>query len=273
MNSKTLTIYNDKLTKIGLPFKEFFVDTNYGKTNVLIYGNAKKTPLFLVHGLNSAAPFAIDNVSFLLKKYQIFAIDVLGQPNKSDFVRLNKKDASYGKWLLEIISFFKVDELTLCGFSFGAFPILKSLLIDETKVKEVFLISPAGIVNGNLWKTIFTFLMPMKKFQKTKKEVYLVKFSLSIYDEMDVVKKDFISEVTLNFKMDFSITPNFTSTELSTLKTPITIIASKNDFFVPALKLKRKCVKNITPLKKFVALENSKHIPSKKVLEKVFNHL
>mgnify|MGYP000436356608 CR=1 FL=1 len=74
----------------------------------------KKPALFLVHGLNSCAPFAFDTVSFLIEKYQILAIDILGEPNKSDFVRLNKKNASYGKWLLEITNYFKADHFTLC---------------------------------------------------------------------------------------------------------------------------------------------------------------
>lgn len=254
-------------------FDEILVQTSFGKTNVIVAGNKENPSLFLVHGLNSAAPFALDCISFLLDTYQIFAVDVLGQPNKSDFVRLSKKDASYGKWLLEITNHFKIDNVTLCGISFGTFPILKSLLIDDVKVKEVFLISPAGIINGNFFKTIFSFFIPFKNFTKTKKESYLIKCLHSFLNNFDDILKKYYREVFLNFKMDVSITPNFKVNELLSIKTPITIIASKNDYFVPALKLKKKVDKNINSIKNFIVLENSKHIPSKETLENTFKSI
>jgi esterase/lipase len=268
--SKVNDIYQKKIASLNIPFKENKIKSSFGKTNILIFGDDKKPPLFLIHGLNSAAPFAIDTVSFLIGKYQVFAIDILGQPNKSDFIRLSKKDVSYGKWLLEVINHFKLDTISLCGISFGAFPVLKSLLINEKKVQEIFLISPAGIVNGNIIKTVFSFLIPMKKFQQTKNEIYLQKCLSNLYDEFDTIDFQYLKEVFLNYKMDFSITPNFKKSELSKIKTPITIISSKNDFFVPSKKLKKRSEKHFTSLKNFIVLENSKHIPKKEVLEKFF---
>lgn len=259
--------YKEKLNRISIGFSEQTLASSFGKTNVIITTNNQKPALFLLHGLNAAAPFALDSVSFLVEKYQIFAVDVLGQPNKSDFVRLSKKNDDYGKWLLEIIDYFKLDNYSLCGISFGAFPIIKSLFIDEKKVKDVFLISPAGIVNGHLFKTIFRFLLPMKKFRKTKQEAYLKKCIDTLYSKHDTITYNFQKEVFLNFEMDFTITPNFTPFELQKIKTPISIIASKNDFLVPALKLKKRCNKNIKNLKNFVVLENSKHIPAKEILK------
>lgn len=263
--------YKEKLNRFSIGFSEQTVASSFGKTNVIITTNNQKPALFLLHGLNAAAPFALDSVSFLVEKYQIFAIDVLGQPNKSDFVRLSKKNDDYGKWLLEIVDYFKLDNYSLCGISFGAFPIIKSLLIDEKKVKNVFLISPAGIVNGNLPKSFVRFLSPMLKFKRTKKEVFLQKCLQQLYDEFDDLTLLFLKDVFLEFKMDFSITPNFKTAALLKIKTPITIIASKNDFFVPALKLKKKCEKSFLNLTNFVVLKNSKHIPTKEILKEYLN--
>lgn len=268
--TKIIAIYNQKLNTLNYSFKENSIATSFGKTTIIICGSNKNPPLFLIHGLNSAAPFALESISFLLEKYQIFAIDVLGQPNKSDFVRLNKKTNDFGKWLLEITNHYNFENVTLCGISFGAFPILQSLLIDEEKVKEVFLISPASIVNGSLLKTIFGFLWPMKKFRKTKQETYFKKCMTALYDNYDDLTYNFQKEVFLHFDMDFSITPNFTPFQLQKIETTISIIASKNDFFVPAFKLKKRSVKNINPLKNFMVLESAKHVPSKEVLKDAF---
>lgn len=273
ISHKILQLYNQKLDSLKLDFDESKVNTVYGKTNVLILGNAKKPPLVLVHGLNSAAPFAIDKVSFFTDKYQVFVIDVLGQPNKSEFVRLNKKGNSYGAWLLDIIAYLKIKNVTYLGISFGAFPILKSLFIDDKSAKQVFLISPAGLINGSLWQTIFKFLIPLKIFQKTKKEKYLRICLSSFYDDFDADTLNFYKEVFLNFDIDFSLLPNFTTQEISSIKKPITIISSKNDYFVPAKKLKKKYDENNASIKDIIILKHSKHIPSKELLEKVFRKL
>lgn len=265
-----LDIYQKKLSTGGLPYKEKKVSSTFGDTNVLIFGDDGKPPLFLFHGLNSAVPFAFDSVSFLVKDYQVFAVDILGQPNKSEFVRLSKKDNSYGNWLIEITNSFVFKSFSLCGISFGAFPILQMLLIDEKRVDEVFLISPASIVNGSLLKTISRFLWPNKKFRKTKEEVYFKKCMNHLYDRYDELTYQFQKEVFLHFDMDFTVTPNFTPFQLQKIETPINIIASKDDFFVPAIKLKKRSVKNINSLKSFISLENNKHIPSKEVLKDAF---
>ena len=68
-NEKILSIYDKKLASLNIPFRERKIETSFGKTNIIICGDDKKPPLFLVHGLNSAAPFAIDTVSFLLEKH------------------------------------------------------------------------------------------------------------------------------------------------------------------------------------------------------------
>lgn len=272
MNSfKTLInkIVVEVSSKLNKKIDELSIDSSFGKTAVLVYGDHKKPPILLVHGLNSAAIFALEHLSFLLKNYQIFAVDILGQPNKSEFVRLSKLDSSYGNWLLEVIEKLKLHKPTLCGISFGAFPILKSLLINDSYSKEVFLISPAAIVHGDVLKTIFRFLIPVKQFQRTQKEKYCRKILENLYDDFDELIFNYQREVFLNFNMDFSVTPNFTKKELSSIKVPIKIISGSKDFFVPTKKLKKRS-ETLTSLDNFIVLENSKHIPSKEKLEQLF---
>ncbi|QTE24339.1 alpha/beta hydrolase [Polaribacter cellanae] len=272
-NYNYIKYYHLKLNELKIPFKEKLIKTSFGKTNIIICGDSNKPPFFLVHGLNSAAPFAIESVQFLLKEHHIFAIDLLGEPNISDLVKISKKDDSYGKWLLEITNYFNIKNITLCGISFGAFPILKSLLIDNKNIKQVFLISPAGIIHGNILASITKFLIPMKLFQLTKKNHFLKKCLNSIYNDFDSITFAYLKEVFLHFKMDFSPTPNFKTEDLATIKTPISIISSKKDFFVPGEKLKKKSEKGFNNLKNFIVLENAKHVPSLMVLEDAFTKL
>ncbi|TXD53386.1 MULTISPECIES: hypothetical protein [unclassified Polaribacter] len=65
-------VYNEKLKSLALKYSKELIHTSFGKTNVLIFGDATKPPLILVHGLNSAAPFALDAVSFFTRKVSNF---------------------------------------------------------------------------------------------------------------------------------------------------------------------------------------------------------
>ena len=69
-------------------------------------------------------------------------------------MHVSMKDEAYGKWMREIIDQLELEEVVLAGFSFGGLIILKTLVYNATKIKEVFLASPAYLVNGNLLKAI-----------------------------------------------------------------------------------------------------------------------
>ena len=99
-NIKLNSLYNEQISALNFPVIHKKVETIYGFTNVLISNGANKPALIILHGTNSAAPFALSKVSFLEKNFQVFAIDIPGEPNKSKPVRLKKENDSYGKWLL-----------------------------------------------------------------------------------------------------------------------------------------------------------------------------
>jgi pimeloyl-ACP methyl ester carboxylesterase len=273
-NLKLNSLYNEKISALDFIVIEKRLRTSYGLTNVVITDKENKPPLIILHGTNSAAPFALSKISFLENQYQIFAIDLLGQPNKSDFRRLHKDNNAYGSWLLEIMAQLKLqNNITLVGISFGAFPILKSVLIDATKIKEVILISPAGLVIGNIFSTFTKFLWPYSKFRRMKNRKFLIQCISNLYDEYDELTVNYLTEVFLNFKMDFSSTRNFSASDLSKIKIPINIIASKKDYLVPSDGIIRKHKKKNDIFNKIIVLENSKHIPSNQALEEAFQQI
>ena len=89
-------MYYEKLKELPIEFEYKTVDTNYGDTNSIVVGDATKPTIQIVHGSNGSAPIALETYPNLYKKFQVFAIDVLAQPNKSSETRLCMKDSSYG---------------------------------------------------------------------------------------------------------------------------------------------------------------------------------
>lgn len=258
-----LTLYNKKLEGLNLSYSNKVVSTSFGKTYIIVVGDATKPPLFIVHGSNGCAPISLETYPNLHKKYQVFAVDVLAQPNKSEENRLNMKDNSYGLWMNEVINKLNLKEVTMAGFSFGGLVILKTLIQNENNIKEVFLAAPAFIVNGNPLRLVFKVFIPMKRYMKTKNEKYLTNFLNTLFTEPDAFAFQYLSKVFLYFNMDFTPVPVIKKTEAKLITTPINLIAAKEDIIFPGLKMLKRAKSIFPSLKESILLENSKHVQNK----------
>jgi pimeloyl-ACP methyl ester carboxylesterase len=255
-----LNLYNQKLAGLNINYQYQDVETSFGTTNVIIVGDASKPPILIVHGSNGCAPIALETYSGLESHFQVFAVDVVAQPNKSAETRLSMKNDDYGKWLHEVIDHLKLKNVTLAGFSFGGLVILKALEFKDANIKEVFLTAPAYLVNGNPLKALFKVFIPMKCYIKTKKVTYVERFLNELFTEKDAFAIEFLSKVFLHFKMDFSPVPIIKTQAAKAIKTSITLIAAKNDLMFPGEKMIKRANKIFPSLKKVILLEQSKHV-------------
>ncbi len=261
--NEILSLYDEKLSELNIDYQYRVIDSSYGKTNVIITGSSSNPPLIIIHGSNACAPISLETYPNLSSKFQVFAVDVLAQPNKSAETRLSMKDDSYGKWMNEIIEALKIDNVTLVGFSFGGLVILKTLINKEDKIKEVFLSAPAYIVNGNPFKALFKVFIPMKRYMKTQKIKFVEKFLHELFTDRDEFAIKYLSKVFLNFNMDFTPVPVISKAEAKGIKIPITLIAAKKDVIFPGEKMLKRASKIFSSLKRTILLEHSKHVQSK----------
>lgn len=258
-----LALYQQKLESLAIQYSSKTVATSYGKTHIIRSGDSLKPPMIVVHGSNGCAPVALETYSLLHQKYCVYAVDVLAQPNKSAENRLSMKDESYGKWMNEVINALYLDTVSMAGFSFGGLVILKTLEHDESKVKEVFLTAPAYIVNGNPIKALFKVFIPMKRYMKTKDKAYVEQFLSSLFTEHDSFAYAFLSEVFLEFSMDFSPVPVIKSRKAQQIQTPITLFAADQDLIFPGKKMIKRASKLFPSLVHAELIANSKHVQSK----------
>lgn len=259
-----LELYDKKLESLNIDYEYKTISTSFGDTNLIITGEASNPPLIIIHGSNGCAPIALETYKDLISSFSVYAIDVLAQPNKSAETRLSMKDDSYGQWLNQIIDELRLEKVTLAGFSFGGLVILKTLINNENKIKEVFLSAPAYIVNGNPIKALIKFFLPMKCYMKTKKTKYLERFLDAAFTERDDFAQKSLALVFTHFNMDFTPVPVIKSSEASKIQTPITLIAAENDIIFPGRKMIKRAKKIFPSLKHVVLLNNSKHVQNKK---------
>ena len=266
-----LELYDQKLADLNVNYQSQSIKTTYGKTNVISTGDASKPPILIIHGSNGCAPIALETYAGLESHFQVFAVDVLAQPNKSAETRLSMKNDDYGKWLHEVIDILELNNVTLAGFSFGGLIILKALEFKDVNIKEVFLTAPAYIVNGNPLKALFKVFIPMKRYIKTKKLKYVDRFLSDLFSEKDDFAVKFLAKVFLHFKMDFTPVPLINTENANSIKTPIAIIAAKNDLMFPGEKMIRRANKIFPSLKNTILLERSKHVQNQADNKRIVN--
>ena len=264
-----LSLYEAKLASLNVKTTSSFVETGFGSTHILEAGNPENPPILLVHGSNGCAPVALETYIELLDHFHVYAVDVLAQPNKSAEPRLSMKDDSYGRWMNEIIANLKIESVTMAGFSFGGLIILKTLEQDESKIKEVYLSAPAYIVNGNPLKAIFKVFIPMKRYMKTKNVKYVEKFLSHLFTDRDEFAIEFLSNVFLEFEMDFTPIPVIDAKAAKEITTPINIFAAQNDILFPGNKMIKRATKIFPSLRKSILLEHSKHVQNKEQNERI----
>ncbi len=264
-----LEIYQEKLDELNIDYHYKEVMTQFGETNIVVTGDVKNPPLVLVHGSNGCAPIGLEIFPKLTQKYQVFAVDVIAQPNRSAETRPSMKDNSYGKWMNEVMEKMNLTEVTIVGFSFGGLIIWKTLVENESRIKEAFLICPAGIVNGNPLKAIFNVFIPMKRYMWTKKVKFVEGFLNALFTERDEFAVKFLSKVFLDFKMDFSPIPTIKESEAKKITIPLTIIGADDDLIFPGEKLLKRAKSIFPSLKKEWLLNDSKHVQRREDNQKI----
>lgn len=261
--AQTLKLYQQKLDQLNILYAERLVNTSFGTTNVIITGEKNLPPIFLIHGTGGCAPQILESLPKLSTKYCVYAIDTLAQPNKSAEDKLDMKNLDYGKWIIELIQHFKLKEVTLVGFSFGGLISLKTLEFNEDPIKEVFLIAPVYLVNGNPFKNLFQVFFPLKNFIKTGNPKKIRKVLNALFSEYDDFALKFMSATFLNCNMDFSPLPILKKKEAQNIQTPITIFACEDDIMFPGRKMIKRAKAIFKSSKELILLENSKHVPGR----------
>jgi pimeloyl-ACP methyl ester carboxylesterase len=261
---KILTLYNQKLNELNIEYSEKALETKFGVTNVIIAGNVKNPPLLLIHGTGGCAPQILESFSNLSSTYFVYTIDVLAQPNKSAENRLDMKSLDYGEWFTDVIISLGLKDVTLVGFSFGGFIALKTLEFNERLIKQVFLIAPVYIINGNPLVGLFKMFMPLKKFIKTGNDKYLKKVMNALFSEADDFAMQFMGTTFQNCNMDFSPLPIISKQSAKHITTPLTIMAAEKDIMFPGRKMIKRAKQIFSSLEDVVLIEDAKHVPNSK---------
>jgi pimeloyl-ACP methyl ester carboxylesterase len=113
--------YDRTLQEWDVPVESTYLDTSFGETHVLISGPEGAEPLILFHGFGFSSTMWIENMRPLSKRYRTYAVDFIGDINKSEAIRQIKNKEECANWFHEILNGLDIQKAHVAGLSYGGF--------------------------------------------------------------------------------------------------------------------------------------------------------
>lgn len=236
---KSLKLYDKQLNKLKRQYSDICVKTSFGNTHIIETGNFTGKPLLVFHGGNSTSAYNLLMCQFLLDDFHIYAVDIMGHPGKSDEVCLSHKGYDYGRWASEVIDNLGYKSILCFGGSFGGGVLAKLISVAPEKIKKAVLIVPAGIDNALPISSI-KMMVPLLQYQITKKKKYLIKTSLYMALNEDVLDDDTLDTIKDSFdnvKTKVGMPTNVKKSKLAAYNSPTLVIASEKDCLFPVSRV------------------------------------
>jgi pimeloyl-ACP methyl ester carboxylesterase len=149
--------YEAVLKQWPVPYEELYIPTRFGDTHVIASGQKSAHPLVLLHPAGGGSTIWYRNVGSFSQHYRTYAVDVIGDLNKSVLTRLIRSRRDFADWITDLFNGLQIKSTYMIGNSYGGFLTLNTAYYLPERVKKVVLISPAATfvqIWGIYWHTI-----------------------------------------------------------------------------------------------------------------------
>ena len=161
-----LAAYDVAMRSWPVPWEEIEVSNRFGTTFVVASGPEEAPPLVLLHGFFTTLLLWIPNIADLSKSYRVYAIDIMGNRNRSVPMEPIASSNDIIEWLSETLNKLKLQTVYLAGMSNGGWIGIKFALAEPVRVRKLILISPAAsllpLVKQFMPRGMLTALPPRK---------------------------------------------------------------------------------------------------------------
>ncbi|MBI5958591.1 MAG: alpha/beta hydrolase [Chloroflexi bacterium] len=201
------------------------ISTQHGSTFVVACGKESAPPLILLHGAGSNSAIWREDAKEYSRQYQVYAVDLLGEPGKSAPNRPAWDSPAYAEWLAEVCDALKIERVTLVGISQGAWTALKFAVYQPQRVEKLVLMTPGGVVPDKM--TGIAQLIVLSMFGKRgMRRIVRRMFGRQPMPE----GIDQIMAVIMNqFKPRMGVLPIFSDDELKRLTMPVFLLGGTDD--------------------------------------------
>jgi pimeloyl-ACP methyl ester carboxylesterase len=137
-------VYAAMLERWPVPYDELYIPTRFGDTHVIASGLKDAPVLVLFHSAGSGAAQWFRNVGPLSQYYRTYAVDTIGEVNKSVTTRRLSSRQDCADWAADLFDGLQIGQADIAGNSYGGFLAFNTALYLPERIKKVVLISPAA---------------------------------------------------------------------------------------------------------------------------------
>jgi pimeloyl-ACP methyl ester carboxylesterase len=113
--------YEAMLKQWPVSYEELFISTRFGNTHVIASGSKEASPLFLFQPTGAGAAQWFRNVEPFSQQYNTYAVDTIGEVNKSITTRRLMCRQDCVDWIADLFDGLGIKKADLVGNSYGGF--------------------------------------------------------------------------------------------------------------------------------------------------------
>ena len=140
--------YQSILDRWPVPYQELTISTSVGETYVIVSGPEDAPPVVLLHAFFATATSWYRNVDALSRSYRVYAVDIVGEGNRSSALKPIKSMDDFLQWFRELIDGLGIDTLYLVGNSYGGFTGAYYAMKLPERIRKLVLIGPAATIHS-----------------------------------------------------------------------------------------------------------------------------
>lgn len=249
-----MELYDSILERWPVDYEMLDIPTRHGKTSVIACGSENLPAMILIHGSTSNATMWIGDVAEYSKNYRVYAVDIPGEPGKSEAVRLDMDSPAFIEWLEDLVTSLQIKSFSLIGMSLGGWIALKFAISKSKMVEKLVLICPSGIEAARKsfgLRALFCLIQGERGIHKLNKIVY----------GNQPVPKEVIEVSTIltrNFNPRMDTPPVFSDQNIRQLTMPVLYIAGKLDALLQSEKSAKR-LKSLLPNAQINIIPNAGH--------------
>jgi pimeloyl-ACP methyl ester carboxylesterase len=144
LEAEFIAAYETAMHQWPIPYGDLFISTTFGNTHVVASGPLDAAPVVLLNPGGGSATIWNRNIEPLSQRYRTYAVDVIGEINKSVPTRPIRNHSEFMQWMTELLDGLEIQSTHIIGNSNGGFFALETAYLLPSRTKKVVLISPAA---------------------------------------------------------------------------------------------------------------------------------
>jgi pimeloyl-ACP methyl ester carboxylesterase len=248
-----------------VPFTELDIPTSFGETHVIASGPAGAPSVVLLHALFATATAWYRTVGALSQHYRTYAVDVMGEANKSrPSCPITSLD-DFLSWFTELVDGLGITQMYLVGNSYGGFTAAYYAMHLPERIRKLALIGPVATFHGvrsfytNMFipKMVYLFMpwLPGRKRSMHKAVDWM-------YDGLpdDGVWRDLFILEMVHGRMTSQVFPRlYSGEELARIKAPVLLLLGEQEKIYPPAEASQ-AAKSLLPGIQVQIIPNAHHI-------------